>query len=125
MTTTTGTLAVKAGKHPILENIHSAATLVPNDIFASEASAFQIIQGPVSYKCFRMPADPHLRQKCVTMSGVVVLIITNPIIACLVCFHLRGYFIIDFLCRQKHVHTECRTINRDGYGWMLYSGRIC
>ena len=125
MITTTGTLAVKAGRHPILENIQSAATLVPNDVFASGASAFQIIQGPVSYKCPRMPADPHPRQKYVTMSSVVVLIIPNPIIACLVCFYLRGYLILDFLCRQEHIHTECRTINRDGYGWMLYSGRIC
>lgn len=67
MTTTTGTLAIKAGRHPILENIQSAATLVPNDVFASEASAFQIIQGPVGYKCFRIPADSQLLQKYVTM----------------------------------------------------------
>jgi len=60
LTTTTGTLAIKAGRHPILENIQSAATLVPNDVFASEASAFQIIQGPVSYRCLRMLADSHL-----------------------------------------------------------------
>src|SRR5258707_15837854 len=32
---------------------------------------------------------------------------------------------MDFLCRKEHVHTECRTIDRDGYGWMLYSGGIC
>ncbi|KAI0044058.1 hypothetical protein FA95DRAFT_1497685 [Auriscalpium vulgare] len=42
----TGTLAIKAGRHPILENVQSAGTLVPNDVYCSDSSAFQIIQGP-------------------------------------------------------------------------------
>ncbi|KZT68826.1 hypothetical protein DAEQUDRAFT_751159 [Daedalea quercina L-15889] len=42
----TGTLAIKAGRHPILETVHSAGTLVPNDIYCSEAASFQTVQGP-------------------------------------------------------------------------------
>ncbi|KAF5385565.1 hypothetical protein D9757_006793 [Collybiopsis confluens] len=42
----TGTLAVKSGRHPILETIQSAGTLVPNDIYCDDSSSFQTIQGP-------------------------------------------------------------------------------
>ncbi|KAF8439384.1 muts domain V-domain-containing protein [Boletus edulis BED1] len=42
----TGTLAVKSGRHPILETVHAAGTLVANDIYCCDASHFQIIQGP-------------------------------------------------------------------------------
>ncbi|KAJ4485332.1 muts domain V-domain-containing protein [Lentinula aciculospora] len=42
----TGTLAVKSGRHPILETVQSAGTLVPNDIFCDDSSSFQIVQGP-------------------------------------------------------------------------------
>ncbi|EPS95138.1 hypothetical protein FOMPIDRAFT_63418 [Fomitopsis schrenkii] len=42
----TGTLAIKAGRHPILETVQSAGTLVPNDVYCSEAASFQIVQGP-------------------------------------------------------------------------------
>ncbi|GJE94158.1 MutS family DNA mismatch repair protein [Phanerochaete sordida] len=42
----TGTLAIKAGRHPILEGVQAAGTLVPNDVYCCEASSFQIIQGP-------------------------------------------------------------------------------
>jgi DNA mismatch repair protein MSH4 len=41
----TGTLAIKSGKHPILEAISISET-VPNDIFASLSSTFQLITGP-------------------------------------------------------------------------------
>ncbi|THH23175.1 hypothetical protein EUX98_g8002 [Antrodiella citrinella] len=41
-----GTLAIKAGRHPILEGVQAAGTLVPNDVYCCEASAFQIVQGP-------------------------------------------------------------------------------
>ncbi len=44
----TGTLAIKSGRHPILEGVHAAGTLVPNDVYCSEASSFQIVQGPKS-----------------------------------------------------------------------------
>lgn len=42
----TGVLAIKAGRHPILETIHRAGEMVPNDVFCDESSAFQLIQGP-------------------------------------------------------------------------------
>ncbi|KIM51244.1 hypothetical protein SCLCIDRAFT_143691 [Scleroderma citrinum Foug A] len=42
----TGTLAVKSGRHPILETVQAAGTLVPNDIYCCDASFFQIVQGP-------------------------------------------------------------------------------
>ncbi|KAI9462694.1 muts domain V-domain-containing protein [Boletus coccyginus] len=41
----TGTLAVKSGRHPILETAHAAGVLVANDIYCCDASHFQIIQG--------------------------------------------------------------------------------
>ncbi|KAG6876489.1 hypothetical protein C0992_012794, partial [Termitomyces sp. T32_za158] len=42
----TGTLAIKSGRHPILETVQSAGTLVPNDVYCDDSSSFQIIQGP-------------------------------------------------------------------------------
>jgi DNA mismatch repair protein MSH4 len=42
----TGTLAVKGGRHPILECITAAGIIVPNDVYCSDAASFQIIQGP-------------------------------------------------------------------------------
>lgn len=48
----TGTLAIKSGRHPILEGIQSAGTLVPNDVYCCEASSFQIVQGPKYARIF-------------------------------------------------------------------------
>ncbi|KAF8508765.1 muts domain V-domain-containing protein [Gautieria morchelliformis] len=43
----TGTLAIKAGRHPILERVQSSAgTLVPNDVYCCDSSSFQLVQGP-------------------------------------------------------------------------------
>lgn len=42
----TGTLAIKSGKHPILETVQSPGTLVANDVYCDDASRFQVIQGP-------------------------------------------------------------------------------
>ncbi|KAJ7270710.1 muts domain V-domain-containing protein [Mycena haematopus] len=42
----TGTLAIKSGRHPILETIKSTGTLVPNDVYCDDSSSFQIVQGP-------------------------------------------------------------------------------
>ncbi|GLB36707.1 putative mutS family domain IV [Lyophyllum shimeji] len=42
----TGTLAIKSGRHPVLETIQAAGTLVPNDVYCDDSSSFQIIQGP-------------------------------------------------------------------------------
>ncbi|KAF7373569.1 MutS 4 [Mycena sanguinolenta] len=42
----TGTLAIKSGRHPVLETVKSAGTLVPNDVYCDDSSSFQIVQGP-------------------------------------------------------------------------------
>ena len=42
----TGTLAIKGGRHPILEIVQTAGTLVANDVYCDASSSFQIIQGP-------------------------------------------------------------------------------
>ncbi|KAH9939032.1 muts domain V-domain-containing protein [Epithele typhae] len=42
----TGTLAIKAGRHPVLETVQSAGATVANDVYCCEASSFQIVQGP-------------------------------------------------------------------------------
>ncbi|KAI0369881.1 hypothetical protein BV20DRAFT_1036163 [Pilatotrama ljubarskyi] len=42
----TGTLAIKGGRHPVLESVQSAGAVVPNDVYCCEASSFQIVQGP-------------------------------------------------------------------------------
>ncbi|KZT24709.1 hypothetical protein NEOLEDRAFT_1156682 [Neolentinus lepideus HHB14362 ss-1] len=45
----TGTLAIKSGRHPVLESVQSPGSLVPNDVYCCEASSFQIVQGPNTY----------------------------------------------------------------------------
>ncbi|CAE7201529.1 unnamed protein product, partial [Rhizoctonia solani] len=42
----TGTLAIKAGRHPVLETVQVAGNFVPNDTYACDGSSFQIIEGP-------------------------------------------------------------------------------
>ncbi|QRV84814.1 DNA mismatch repair protein MutS [Ceratobasidium sp. AG-Ba] len=42
----TGTLAIKAGRHPVLETVQAAGNFVPNDTYACDASSFQIVEGP-------------------------------------------------------------------------------
>ncbi|CAE6372632.1 unnamed protein product [Rhizoctonia solani] len=42
----TGTLAIKAGRHPVLETVQVAGDFVPNDTYACDGSSFQIIEGP-------------------------------------------------------------------------------
>ncbi|OAX40474.1 hypothetical protein K503DRAFT_687460 [Rhizopogon vinicolor AM-OR11-026] len=42
----TDTLAIKSGRHPVLETAQSAGTLVSNDIYCSDAARFHIVQGP-------------------------------------------------------------------------------
>ncbi|KAF8972583.1 muts domain V-domain-containing protein [Flammula alnicola] len=45
----TGTLAIKSGRHPILETLQSVGTLVPNDVYCDDSSSFQVIEGPNTY----------------------------------------------------------------------------
>lgn len=42
----TGTLAIKAGRHPVLETVQAAGNFVPNDTYACDGSSFQIVEGP-------------------------------------------------------------------------------
>ncbi|KAG1814422.1 muts domain V-domain-containing protein [Suillus subaureus] len=42
----TDTLAIKSGRHPILETAQSAGMVVSNDIYCSDAAHFHIVQGP-------------------------------------------------------------------------------
>ncbi|KAG8741823.1 MutS protein msh4 [Ceratobasidium sp. 414] len=42
----TGTLAIKAGRHPVLETVQAAGNFVPNDTYACDGSCFQIVEGP-------------------------------------------------------------------------------
>jgi DNA mismatch repair protein MSH4 len=47
----TGTLAIKAGRHPVLESVQGVDSLVANDAYCSDSSYFQVIQGPKSVAC--------------------------------------------------------------------------
>lgn len=42
----TGTLAIKAGRHPVLSIMKTAGALVPNDAYCCDSSTFQLIRGP-------------------------------------------------------------------------------
>ncbi|KAG2139666.1 muts domain V-domain-containing protein [Suillus clintonianus] len=42
----TDTLAIKNGRHPVLEIVQSAGMVVSNDIYCSDAAHFHIVQGP-------------------------------------------------------------------------------
>ena len=42
----TGTLAIKAGRHPILSIVKTAGAVVPNDTYCCDSSTFQLIRGP-------------------------------------------------------------------------------
>ncbi|KAI0245681.1 muts domain V-domain-containing protein [Lactifluus subvellereus] len=61
----TGTLAIKSGHHPILENVQSVGMLVPNDVYCSDCTAFQVLQGPNTIIHFYSPyagKSTYLRQ---------------------------------------------------------------
>ncbi|KAG1809868.1 muts domain V-domain-containing protein [Suillus plorans] len=42
----TDTLAIKSGRHPVLETVQSAGMVVSNDIYCSDAAHFHIVHGP-------------------------------------------------------------------------------
>ncbi|KIO30888.1 hypothetical protein M407DRAFT_221987 [Tulasnella calospora MUT 4182] len=42
----TGTLAIKGGRHPVLEKVLDVGVFVPNDAYICDASTFQLIHGP-------------------------------------------------------------------------------
>ena len=41
----TDTLAIKAGRHPIHEKIHLGSKFIPNDVYATDTTRFQILTG--------------------------------------------------------------------------------
>ena len=51
----TGTLAIKSGRHPILEIVQAAGTIISNDVYCDESSTFQIVQGPKSVIIILVP----------------------------------------------------------------------
>lgn len=71
----TGTLAIKSGRHPILETVQAAGMLVPNDVYCDDASSFQVIQGPKSvYFLFigehrHLTIEQHVRKKYVSQTN--------------------------------------------------------
>nr|XP_048320551.1 DNA mismatch repair protein MSH4 isoform X2 [Ziziphus jujuba var. spinosa] len=78
--TDNGPLAIDAGRHPILENIHS--DFVPNNIFLSEASNMVIVMGPnMSGK------STYLQQIC--------LIVILAQIGCYVPAHFSTLRVVD------------------------------
>jgi DNA mismatch repair protein MSH4 len=78
----TGTLAIKSGRHPVLEIVQSAGTLVPNDVFCDDSSMFQIVQGPKYAKSLPLPIC--LNQFPLSMSGL------SWACTCGVCLNLSG-----------------------------------
>ncbi|KZO99190.1 hypothetical protein CALVIDRAFT_404861 [Calocera viscosa TUFC12733] len=42
----TSTLAIKGGRHPILEVVQPPGMLVANDVYCSDGTSFQLVQGP-------------------------------------------------------------------------------
>jgi DNA mismatch repair ATPase MutS len=56
----TGTLAIKAGRHPILGIIKTAGAMVPNDTYCCDSSTFQLIRGPkLSVAIALLPSSPR------------------------------------------------------------------
>ncbi|OCH88996.1 hypothetical protein OBBRIDRAFT_888728 [Obba rivulosa] len=59
----TGTLAIKAGRHPVLEGVQAAGSVVANDVYCCESSSFQIVQGPnMSAMYYVSGKSTYLRQ---------------------------------------------------------------
>ena len=44
----TGTLAIKSGRHPVLEIVQTAGNVVANDVYCCQSASFQLIMGPKS-----------------------------------------------------------------------------
>lgn len=67
----TGTLAIKAGRHPILGIIKTAGALVPNDTYCCDSSSFQLIRGPkLSTTLVLLPHYPGILLFCYLMPRV-------------------------------------------------------
>ena len=87
----TGTLAIKSGRHPVLEVVQPAGSLVANDVYCDGSSSFQIIQGP---KCVLHPPSilsPYIHSPIMDRQHV----------------------------RQKHLPPPTRPAHRNGHDRVL------
>ena len=111
----TGTLAIKSGRHPILETLHSVATLVPNDVYCDDSSSFQLIQGPKSVLSVCLCEESFLIRLVMflSMSGKCYCLL----MVWLHCTEIYG--------RQKHLPPPSRSARGNGPMWLLRSRRIC
>jgi hypothetical protein len=105
----TDTLAIKSGRHPVLETVQSAGTLVSNDIYCSDAARFHIVQGPkcvssIFIVCMYRPAFILLN----SMSGTVL---HAPV--SIPPTNLSGP------TREKYISASNGAFNSDGNGWLF------
>ncbi len=113
----TGTLAIKSGRHPILETLHSVATLVPNDVYCDDSSSFQLIQGPKSVHLLSVFVCEERSLTC-----LITFLSMSGECHCLVMMWL---YCIDIHRRQKHLPPPSRSTRGNGPMWLLRSCRIC
>lgn len=67
----TGTLAIKAGRHPILSIIKTAGALVPNDTYCCDSSSFQLIRGPkLGIAIVLLPLIPYYSLTCLSNATI-------------------------------------------------------
>jgi hypothetical protein len=110
----TGTLAVKSGRHPILEGLHSAGTVVPNDVYCDDSSSFQMIHGPksaanaIAYVGQRSLTDGHFAMAHGSMSGEHAFV-----------WETIALLINDAFRRKEHLFTTDRFAHGYGDVWIL------
>jgi hypothetical protein len=105
----TGTLAVKSGRHPVLEGLHSAGTVVPNDVYCDDSSSFQMIYGPksaanaIAYVVQRSLTDGHFSTMHIVCQVGQVFV-----------WEIIALLINDAFGREEHLFTTDRFAH--GYG---------
>ena len=107
----TGTLAIKSGRHPILETLQSTGSLVPNDVYCDDSSSFQIIQGP-----------KYVRAMFPSSSANVYFLVVCLVIARLL---NQTVGLASSINRKKYVLETDRIAQCHGYVRMFCSGGIC
>ena len=106
-------LAIKGGRHPIVENVQSNGGFVANDTYACETSTFQIIHGPklvsnhtsviqVPTCCLNVACPVRLRNLCQYISF-------DP-----------GHAI-----REKYIFASAGYLDRHGDMWLLVPAYYC
>lgn len=113
----TGTVAIKSGRHPILETFHPAGTLVSNDVYCDDSSSFQIIQGPkYTYYSMRWNLVGVIDFFAFfSMSGTGCEYLSFQ--------YLRLKTFLFF--RKKYISKADRPFNGHGHVWMFCSCGIC